>query len=604
MKSSSALETDAFVLASRDLLNKGDPVGAERVLGPVFEQYRSDAAVLHLMGLIKKAQNQLEEAERFFRAAIAHGLSEGGYYNDLGVVLQARGEFAEAVRVFRAALALLPTALMVRVHIVRCLMALGDLAEAEREARAYIAAQPGPESWTLLGTVQRAQERHEDALHSAEQALKFGQRLRGLRYNHAAALDRVGRNNEALAIYEGLARQEIDTPDLALNYARALYAEDRRRDAEAIAEHAVARWPGVGALQTLLARIRWLRGESEDCTLQLEAEIQRRPDDMALRLACADALHRGHHLTKALNVLNEALARAPDSPALLSAQGVVLDELDRPAEGLNALRRVAELAPESRAAKRNLLSTLLRVGRPEETLAVARGLRAAEPDEQYLIACEATALRMLGDRSYHVLCDYDRFVRTYEIAAPRGYFTAENFNATLGDVLRSQHRTNAHPLDQYLHNGSQTGRSLLNLAEPAIKSFLAAVEDAIRDYISRLSADAEHPLFRRRRERYRYSGLWSVRLTRNGAMPNHVHDRGWISSAYYVALMPEERPRDPRAGWLRLGEPARPLRGCGPERWIEPKVGMLVLFPSYFWHGAAPTEGPERLSAAFDVIPG
>lgn len=597
-------DVSALAHAARELLSQGDAVGAERVLAPVFNQLKIDPAVLHLMGLIKKAQNKLDDAERHLRSAVAYSLSDGSYYNELAVVVQLRGDYTEALKLFRAALALMPGAPAVRVNLVRCLMASGDLNEAEREARAYIAADPGAESWTLLGQVQRAQERYDEALVSAEAALKYSPGMRGLRYNHATALDRVGRAQEALEVYEKLARQEVDNPELALNYARALYAQGQQEEAAAVAEQAVSAFPTSIPLHALLARIRWLDGAGEKCTALLEAEITRRPRDLALRLACADALHRGKHLTKALTVLNDAVRLAPDTPQLLTALGIVLDEIDRPRDGVRMLRRVVEITSGARSSQRNLLSTLLRAGEPGEALKISRALQQEEPDEQYLIACETTALRMLGDPAYKELCDFDRFVRTYELSAPRGFFTAEAFNAALAETLRPQHKTNAHPLDQYLHNGTQTGRSLITWDERNIKIFMAAADQAVRDYIKGFEADDAHPLKRRRVKHYRYAGLWSVRLGHEGYQPNHVHDRGWVSSAYYAALMPAERPKDPRAGWLKLGEPNRAPAGCGPERWIEPKVGTLVLFPSYFWHGTAPFEGSERLSLAFDVTPG
>lgn len=595
-------ELTALANASRELFNKGDVTGAERVLSPVFSDLRSDPAIVHLMGLIKRAQNNLEEAERHFRSAIAHSLSEGGYYNDLGVVLQARGEFTEAARVFRAALALVPQAATTRVNLVQCLMSANDLTAAETEARAFVAARPSPEAWTLLSQVQKAQDRVDEALVSAETALKYAPTLRGLRYNHAVALDRVGRSKEALDIYEHLGREKIDTPDLALNYARSLYAEGRKKDAEAIAETGVASWPGSVGLHAALARIRWLRGEGENATAVLEAAIKERPGDLPLRLAAADSMHRHHHHQKALQLLDEALRIAPDAPMLLTAAGIVLDELDRPLDGLRLLRRARDLAPKSRTARRNLLSTLLRAGQPEEARQLALDLRADDKDEQFLVAIELTALRLLGDPVYKQICDYDRLVRSYDIAAPKGYFTAQNFNAALADVLRAQHRNNAHPLDQYLPNGSQTGRSLLHLDEKPIKAFLESVDAAVRDYITRIRDDDY--LAQRRTKHYRFASLWSVRAADGGHQPNHVHDRGWISSAYYAALMPAERQKDPRAGWLKLGEPNRAPANCGPEKFIEPKVGTLVLFPSYMWHGTIPFEGTERLSAAFDVIPG
>ena len=39
-----------------------------------------------------------------------------------------------------------------------------------------------------------------------------------------------------------------------------------------------------------------------------------------------------------------------------------------------------------------------------------------------------------------------------------------------------------------------------------------------------------------------------------------------------------------------------------PDKCVEPKVGLLALFPSYFWHGTEPFQSNEnRLTVAFDV---
>ena len=41
------------------------------------------------------------------------------------------------------------------------------------------------------------------------------------------------------------------------------------------------------------------------------------------------------------------------------------------------------------------------------------------------------------------------------------------------------------------------------------------------------------------------------------------------------------------------------------EHWIQPEPGMLVLFPSYMWHGTAPFFSDEtRLTCAFDLVRG
>lgn len=598
-----AVEAAALVNASRELLSKNDPVGAERVLGPIMPRLRSDAEALHLMGLIKRTMGHLQEAERYLRSAVAYSLNEGGYYNDLAVVLQAMGQRDEAMRLYRAALALVPEASSVRVNMVRCLQESDDLEGAEREARAYVAVQPSADAWMLLSQVLRSAERHEDSLTAAAEALKQGPRMRAVQFNYALGLDKVGRTKEALEIYRKLAAQGVDSADLALNMARALYTEGEKDDAEAALQQGIDQWPGTTILSTTLARARAWRGEGDNATAPIEALIAQRPRDMGLRLACIDALHRAGRYDKALVATTSALEIAPNNQALLTALGVVLDELDRPAEGLAALRRVCELADETPASMRNMLSTLIRAGRADEALRVARTLRKVEPDEQYLIATEALALRVLRDPTYQKLYDYDRYVRRYEIPAPRNFFTVENFNSTFANVLRRQHRIAAHPLDQTLHNGTQTPRNLLGLDDPAIAAFKGSMDVAVRDYIGRLRADESDPVGRRKSDRYRFSGLWSTRLENEGRQPNQVHDQGWITGIYCVSYTPVERPRDPHAGWIKLGEPNRAVEQCFAERVIEPKVGTLVLFPSYIWHGVIPFEGTERLTATFDIVP-
>jgi hypothetical protein len=37
---------------------------------------------------------------------------------------------------------------------------------------------------------------------------------------------------------------------------------------------------------------------------------------------------------------------------------------------------------------------------------------------------------------------------------------------------------------------------------------------------------------------------------------------------------------------------------------VRPELGLLVLFPSYFWHGTLPFHSEQpRLTVAFDVVP-
>ena len=53
---------------------------------------------------------------------------------------------------------------------------------------------------------------------------------------------------------------------------------------------------------------------------------------------------------------------------------------------------------------------------------------------------------------------------------------------------------------------------------------------------------------------------------------------------------------------FHMVDPSRwPMVGCGCRK---PEPGMLVLFPSYMWHGTIPfVTGDSRLTIAFDIVP-
>jgi hypothetical protein len=40
------------------------------------------------------------------------------------------------------------------------------------------------------------------------------------------------------------------------------------------------------------------------------------------------------------------------------------------------------------------------------------------------------------------------------------------------------------------------------------------------------------------------------------------------------------------------------------QHFVKPEPGMLVLFPSYMWHGTVPFAGKQsRLTVAMDIVP-
>jgi tetratricopeptide (TPR) repeat protein len=487
-----------------------------------------------------------------------------------------------------------------QLQLVVSLAQRGQFDEAMTEAARIVDNTTCAEAWRLLSQMNANSQRFVAALAAIENALRQVAGSRSLRLERAQILEQLGRPGEALAELEDLAREARDSPRLALQLARVLQYSGLPDRAEMEVSAALDAWPTDIPLHLLYAQLRWLQGAGEDIVTRLQETIARFPREMPLRLVTADLLRQAGELPRARAVLTEALALAPRSSAVLTSLGVVLDDLGQTAEALQNLRAALVNAPDSVSARTNLAATLLRTGDAREALFHLDRLLANFPDEQRLIAYRATALRVLGEPEYRRLHDYERLVREYHLAPPAGYPDIDSFNREFAREVRALHVSARRPLAQSLRGGSQTDRNLpANL--PAVAAFLQCIREPISDYISRLGKEPEHPTDRRKTAGFRVTGTWSVQLSPGGFHLNHVHPQGWLSSAYYIEL-PDGG--EDRAGWLKFGEPGLPMASCPPEHFVRPKAGMLVLFPSYLWHGTVPFDkGGRRLTAAFDVLP-
>jgi len=223
------------------------------------------------------------------------------------------------------------------------------------------------------------------------------------------------------------------------------------------------------------------------------------------------------------------------------------------------------------------------------------------PNNQYIMALGATLQRASG-QNHNVLYDYDKFVRVYDLDPPKGYADIKSFNAAIKKELDALHVYSETPINQSVRGGTQTETDLAHSKNPILRSFFAAVDDPIRNYIESIGSDPHHPLINRARKSYRISGAWSIRLSEDGHHVNHVHPMGWLSSAYYVDV-PSSVNEESREGWIKFGEPNLDI-DLEAEHFVQPKAGRLVLFPSYMWHGTIPFKGSEtRLTLPFDVVP-
>jgi tetratricopeptide (TPR) repeat protein len=495
-----------------------------------------------------------------------------------------------------------PSGVPVELQRIVSLANSGDLAGAGAAAKSLRDGSMAREAWRVIAGVNANLQRFDAALHAIDSALHFDPGSPPLRLERALLLERAGRASESCAALEALAAAGPGFPELLGHLGRALRYAGRDAEAEERVSAALDRWPDDAGLHRLLAELRWNRGADTTFVARLEQAIAQLPQALHLRLVAADLLRGAGAPQRGLEMLEEGLRRAPGAAAFEASIGALLGDLDRPHDAVRFLRSAAARLPDSVQMRRNLVPALLRAGAFVEARDICDALLGATPDDQLLIAYRAAALRMTGDPRYSQLQDYGRLVRSYLPEPPAGYADIAAFNAALARELGSLHGAARRPLSQSIRGGIQTERNL-PAHDPVIRDFFALIDAPIRDYIDRLDTQSAHPTDRRRLTNYRIAGSWSVQLQPGGFHTNHVHPQGWISSAYYVELPPEADAAT-RAGWLKFGELSPAIAGCGADLHVRPRAGMLVLFPSFMWHGTVPFQnGARRLTAAFDVLP-
>ena len=506
------------------------------------------------------------------RAAAAAPSSKA--FVDLAVAAQAAGAHGEALAASGRALAARPDSQAAMLCVGNAARMTEDLARADEAYRGILRQQPAHrQAWLGLGDAQRRAGRPDLALATLERARAHGVSGADLGDAVVGALVDAGRVDDALALAGAQVRAHPDfvpgwitLADLAWEYAD----------------------PGVG----------------EACLEAFRQAAAAREDLPALAMAYARFMLSIHRPGEALAWFAR-LRDAGANPGLLLAEAEALDRLGRPAEAAVRYERLQRMGWDSEPSFLNACARhFLHAGDPDAAQAAAQAATRIDPCNQQAWAYLSTAWRLSGDAREWWLCDCERLVGLVEVEPPPGFAGMPEFLDALDRVLDPMHGARREPVRQSLRGGSQTPGRLFGRGVPLLEDVRRAMSRAIEPWLAALPADGRHPFLSRRRRAVRIGGSWSVKLWSAGSHANHIHDEGWMSSAFYVSLPPCVGEGGP-AGAIQFGQPPLELGlELAPRRVVVPRPGMLALFPSYLWHGTIPFhDALPRVTIAFDMTP-
>ncbi|MEM9384068.1 MAG: tetratricopeptide repeat protein [Pseudomonadota bacterium] len=607
------------------LIQRGEPARALQGLESLPPRAREDANVLHVRGLAYKASGDLTRARELLGKAVRKLPRHPALLNNFANVLNDLGEREEAAETYAKATAAQPDFLDGHRNLGIVLGALGEheraltsLGEAKR------LAPNDARTLSALGATLNALERPEEAERVLRELL---QRVP----DHAIALHHLGvslrlqeRLDEAVQVLQDAQTAAPQRPEIVHAAATLAFDRGEHEDAERAYQRAIALRPDYVDAHETLNELYWQRGQLERYG-ESYAEVHREHGWLspALSAAWMRCLVLANRIEDALRVGREARETFGPQVATLRWEAQAHRAVGRSSDMLKALEEAVRVMPRGGADRRqaitlrqDLVEGLLREGEPQRADAIVDELLALAPDDQLSWAWRGTVWRQLDDQRYHDLQQDLRFVRAWQLPTPEGYDSLSSFLSAVTQTLQSMHQMVVRPLAQTLENGTQTPGRLLHKPDPVIQALRGAIASVLDEYVAELPRDDRHPLLRRCTGRWRLSGSWSVRLQPNGFHVDHVHPAGWVSSACYISLPPnlgadraqtEQIEAPDRAGWIRFGRSSLALpERDGAERYVQPEPGLLVLFPSFTWHGTVPFHGSPkdfRMTAPFDAVP-
>jgi Flp pilus assembly protein TadD len=450
----------------------------------------------------------------------------------------------------------------------------GRFEAAAAHCRTVLAKDPQhAEALGLLAVVCARSGAAEQALSFADRAVAAGPQDSRLRFNRAIL--REGLGDEAGAEADYVAACELDGANLParVNHGNLLLRYDRVTEAETCFAAAAAAFPAV-------------------------AEVHE---------GLGIALQRQKRSAEAITALRRALALRPSHPRIEANLGWSLLEDGDTAGAAMHFQSALAASPETADLWASLAAAHVHDGAWPEALAALERALALSPDHTRALAFKGIVLDALGridERKALVDLDRDIWHRRHT-EPPEGYADLGAFNRALTAHVLAQPTLVRNRPGKTTRNGGQTGGLRETEAGP-IAHLGGWIRSAVADYVPAAAARASASRFHAPPQHWQLR-IWATVLDTSGYQDPHNHPSGWLSGVYYVQVPPGVGlDESDQAGWIEFGRPDPFLRPATmPDlRTVQPREGLMLVFPSYLWHRTIPFTGnTPRISIAFDVIP-
>ncbi len=601
---STKLSVQQLLHQGMSLYNQKDYRRAYDVFSKAKKLAPQNFDAVYLLAVCLNQLGRLEDAKKQFLNAIQLNPSHAEAINTLGNVLSKQGKLFSAIKMYRKSVKANANYLPAFLNLAQKLILAGQHAEAQQYLRRILEAEPN----NTLALIAMADaylgcNQFEDALEYLLRAQAISPENAYIEFRFIqiclsrCEFDEVEKNLSAYERKHGL------SAEVAQLKAKYYFEAGKYNEAQIFIGNCLKAYDDQ-ILMGLLLKLEGLklpRPEFINYVSKAVETYESKPEYLLVALESLIDVEAYEQAKMFFEKLPKSITQQVEFLTL--GAGIYENWPESWTLASRLAQRALDQQPENEVIATRLVRVLLKTAKVKKASEIVDIWRKNLPNSQFWLAYETTVLRVLDTEKYKQICNYNEMVQVYELETPIGYVSMESFNADLAQAITDLHIYEQTPLDQSVRLGTQSLRSLEFEKSPVIQKYIEALKVPIMAYIEHLKQFDHLQLGARITDGFNIQGCWSVRLSAGGRHVNHIHPDGWISSAYYVKT--PKKSEIEKDGWIKFGEPPFVIEGGdGVERWIKPKAGQLVLFPSYFWHGVSPVISDEiRITAPFDLVP-
>ncbi len=420
-----------------------------------------------------------------------------------------------------------------------------------------------------------------------------------------------GRLQEAVRLYEHILNYDANNLG-ALNNLGLLCAEMKDLErSEELLKRAIGCAPGdVNAYSTLGAVLNAQR-KFDEAIACCERGLRLAPDHNQLVSALASSLSGAGQYDAAIALLTKRIRARPRYAEGRYLIGMLYAKLGNYDEAVRYFREATRLNPSDGVSSVSAGECLLIAGRADEAIRELEQALALNAYDVRALALKTLALAELGrtaDEKW--LADPEHFIHLHHLTDLG--CSAEDvamLNRGLAEFVAHDPGMRENPPEYATANGWHSTKNLADYDNQAIARLKQIIVRAFEERSKGLSQeDPSHPFVRSAPPKF-HLDLWAVKMAGGGKMLPHIHCDGWLSGVYYVEVPSiVDDPAAGGAGWIKFGTPRIDIKLTKEPitRTVKPEPGLLVTFPSYFWHDTVPLppeSAASRVCLSFDLHP-